>query len=601
MLVLEVLDGNSNRSLFEFGMGQFVLGKGDHCDLILSDCHVSRSHATIAVNEGQVTIKDLESTNGTWINGHRIESESTIEEGDLVKFGDLSVVIMKFTSNARTLTFEPPLLQATTAIDNTETVAEPFVKESHPSLTSVAETPVPIISSTHKTESSIVTAASTAPKTIPKTKADLSTATVDAPVKPVEIKLPNPLGGTEFRLLQKKLFGRLNEKLRGTVPSLDRKNRLETVKRNISDEISEFKERFSAQFSEERLIDSLVDELWGFGPLDKLLSGADFEFIYIEGPSQITIEGAAGTFKHELVFLSEQSYMDTVARIRNCPPAPGSMVTPHSQEVSLPKQQVATIIESPHVVGMPRMVIRNLVPKVLRMSDLVDGGLLSEEAALFLKQAIGASKNIIISGRKNVGKTTLIKALEGCFDGAERIATIEQVPELNFKNPRCTRFIIHSVDGENRASATDLLDAAMMLNPDRLLLGDCTSDVIEPFLDAATSGPKSVITTATVEAPSRLIKRLEIMLLMADPTRAPESARQLVLNGLDIVVHLGKMPDGSRKVTQISEIACVNQNEVSLIDIFKLDPQNDPMPGKSSQLSATGYKPLSLKEFNLSD
>ena len=612
MIVLEVLDGNQNRAIYKFGPGQFILGKGDHCDLILSDCHVSRSHAALEIAPEKISIRDLGSTNGTWHNGERLNGEAPINAGDRFEFGDLSVVVIEQegASKSKPASNVRPLKPVSSKNTSTEKASSDTgtPKQDPPSpkpeAKEVAQAPPAALSN-----NALKPAAPAIPAVTAKASANDSASSVASQAAIQQAAKPEAAEDTqvrkktkrfsvaEYRMLKQKLYPVLRAKLQGVVPAIEFAERARVVENAIADELTDAKARLIHGFSVSGLVEELVNELWGLGPLEPLLRDDGTEIIYVDGPQQVSVQPAAINKALDCAFVSEESYREVITRMMRYPQISGAGTAHSTIDIALSDQYVATIVDSVHLRGSPRILIKRCGQKSTQFKDLLAAGFITQEAVEFLLHALQTHQNIVVAGRKGAGKTALLKALTATCRPPERVVVVEEFAELSGKSGATIDFIARAPGAQDGADVANLIETALGLEPDRLVLGNCDINNIEAFLDCAISGLNSVMTSMTADSPGNLIKRLEMLLLKADGTRSPESARRLLSHGFNIVVQVGRTAAGERKVTQIAEVAHVDQSQISLIDIFKLNNSDTLADNGESELVATGYKPLCFQDF----
>jgi len=335
---------------------------------------------------------------------------------------------------------------------------------------------------------------------------------------------------------------------------------------------------------QDEVLSEVITYFIGFGPIEILLKDPDVTEIMINGPSQVYVERKGNLELTDITFENEAQVAHIIEKI----------ISPMGRRISefepfvdarLKDGSRVNIVRSPVSRIGPVLTIRKFSYRVLRAEDLIKLGSLTSLAAQFLKACVIARINIIIAGGAGTGKTTLLNALIDFIPENERLITIEDTRELIVSRkhvvPMETRPF--NIEGKGEISIRDLFKNALHMRPDRVIAGEVRGDEVLDMIQAMNSGHEGSMTTLHASSPVEALDRLEILTLMGSSNNiSSEVARRQIVGAVDMVVYLTRFPDGSRRVTQISEVA--KSKEYSVQDIFVYDDN-------SKALKATNIKP----------
>jgi len=344
----------------------------------------------------------------------------------------------------------------------------------------------------------------------------------------------------------------------------------------------------------EQLFSEVLDELLGLGPIEPLLNDPDITEVMVNGPRQVYIERAGKVTKTDIVFENNEHVLRIIERI--VAPLGRSIDTDHpAVDARLPDGSRVNCVIPPVAIDGPCITIRKFSRDRLSMEELIKHGSLSEGMAEFLHACVVARLNIIISGGTGSGKTTLLNILSSFIPEEERIVTIEDAAELQLQQEHVVRLEtkIPNPDGSGGVTIRDLVRNSLRMRPERIVVGECRGGESLDMLQAMNTGHDGSLTTLHANTPRDAISRLETMTLMAGIDLPVRVVREQIASAVDLIVQLSRLRDGSRKVTQITELAGMEGDTVVLTDIFKFEQTGISSDGiVIGDLKPTGIRPM---------
>ena len=300
----------------------------------------------------------------------------------------------------------------------------------------------------------------------------------------------------------------------------------------------------------ERLTAEIADDILGYGPLERLLADDSITEIMVNGPSEIWIE-RQGRLYETTVRFNDDSHLRRI--INRMVAQIGRRIDESSPMVDarLPDGSRVNAIIAPLSLSGPLLTIRKFSRKRLGLQDMVNLGSLSEESVDFLRRCIQAQLNVLISGGTGSGKTTLLNALSSGIPDHERIVTIEDAAELQLHQRHVLRLEARppNIEGEGAIPIRDLVRNSLRMRPDRIIVGECRGPEALDMLQAMNTGHDGSLSTVHANAPRDALARLETMVLMAGYDLPVRAIRQQVSSALDMIVHIERIEDGSRRCT----------------------------------------------------
>ena len=338
----------------------------------------------------------------------------------------------------------------------------------------------------------------------------------------------------------------------------------------------------------------ILDELTGYGPIQPLLEDPDISEVMVNGPKKVFVEKQGKLIKSPITFDDD----DHVRRIIDRIILPlGRRVDADSPTVDarLPDGSRVNAVIPPVAIDGPSITIRKFKKDKLTVEQLVKFGSLTANMGEFTKACVLAHLNIVISGGTGSGKTTLLNVLSTFIPEGERIVTIEDAAELQLQQDHVLRMEtkVPNVDGKGAVTIRDLVRNSLRMRPDRIIVGECRGGEALDMLQAMNTGHDGSLTTLHANTPRDALSRLETMVMMAGMDLPLKVVRQQVSSAIDLIIQQTRLKDGSRKVTQITEVVGMEGDTVVLTDIFKFDQTGVGEGGKIlGELKPTGIRPL---------
>jgi pilus assembly protein CpaF len=354
-----------------------------------------------------------------------------------------------------------------------------------------------------------------------------------------------------------------------------------------------------ARDDRERLVAEISDDILGHGPIERLLADDSVTEIMVNGPFDIWVE-RQGRLYQTTVRFNDDSHLRRI--INKMVAQIGRRIDESSPMVDarLPDGSRVNAIIPPLSLSGPLVTIRKFANKRLDLQEMIRLGSLSDETVDFLQRCIAAQLNCLICGGTGTGKTTLLNALSQAVSDAERIVTIEDAAELALKQQHVLRLEGRpkNIEGQGEVTIRDLVRNSLRMRPDRIIVGEVRGAEALDMLQAMNTGHDGSLTTVHANSPRDALARVETMVLMAGYDLPLRAIRQQVASALDLIVHLERLEDGSRRVTAITEVQRMESEVITLQDIFafKIESvlQDRTVVGK---LEPTGLRPTFLYKF----
>jgi pilus assembly protein CpaF len=347
-----------------------------------------------------------------------------------------------------------------------------------------------------------------------------------------------------------------------------------------------------------RLVEELLDELLGFGPLGGPLRDRSVSEIMVNGFSDVFIERAGRLERLKLGFRDHEHLLSVIEKLLT---SAGRQVTQAEPYVDgrLPDGSRVNVAIAPVAFGGPYLTIRKFSHQLWTVEDLMKAGSISEPAGRFLEYCVQGRLNLVVSGASSSGKTTLLNVLLSHIGPAERIIIIEDTVELQVRHPNVVRLSTRSPSLEGRGELTirHLLKNAFHMRPDRIIVGEVRGEEALDVLQAMNTGHEGSMTTLHANSSSDVIERVVTMALMSNVELSDQGIRRQVQSAIDLIVHLERSADGGRHVVSIYEIAKGTEaGPTRLAEIFTraADPRTG---GGAGRLRASGIVPQCLQKL----
>lgn len=302
--------------------------------------------------------------------------------------------------------------------------------------------------------------------------------------------------------------------------------------------------------------------------LQELLDRNDVTEIMVNGKDRIFIERRGKIERCDLRFSSEEQLEDLIQRIVSRVNRSVNVSTPIA-DARLPDGSRVHVVLPPISLGGPAVTIRKF-PEPITMERLIGYGTLTAEAAAFLKKTVAAGYNIFISGGTNSGKTTFLNALSAFIPASERVITIEDSAELqllHIENLVRLETRNRTAEGEGQVRISDLIRASLRMNPDRIIVGEVRGAEALDMLQAMNTGHDGSLSTGHANSATDMLTRLETMAL-GGANLPLEAVQRQISGALDLIVHLGRLRDRSRRVLSVSEVGGVSHGEIQVHELF---------------------------------
>ena len=347
--------------------------------------------------------------------------------------------------------------------------------------------------------------------------------------------------------------------------------------------------------SDERrqLVREVLNELFGLGPLEPLLSDPSISDILVNGPKVIYVERRGVIEGTDVCFNDAQHLMRIIERMVS---RVGRRVDESSPMVDARLQDGSrvNVIIAPLALDGPIVSIRRFPADALTEEDLLRYNGLTESMLELLKVAVIGKLNIVVSGGTGSGKTTLLNILSASIPSGERIITIEDTAELRLKQDHVVRLETRppNIEGKGTVKQRQLVINALRMRPDRIVIGEVRGEEAMDMLQAMNTGHEGSLTTIHANTPRDALNRLETMVTMANLNLPDKGIRQQMASAIDLVVQATRLPDGSRKVTCISEVTGMEGPVVTMQDLFVFERQGYDENNKvRGRFQATGIRP----------
>jgi pilus assembly protein CpaF len=345
--------------------------------------------------------------------------------------------------------------------------------------------------------------------------------------------------------------------------------------------------------AKEEIVRLVVDEIVGFGPIDPLLRDPTVTEVMVNGPHLVYYEREGKIYESDLCFQNQEHIMRVIDRII----APiGRHVDEASPMVDarLPDGSRVNIIIPPLSPDSPTITIRKFSRYLLQIDDLVRIGTMPREISEFLGACIRAKINMAISGGTGTGKTTLLNAFSTFLPPGERIVTIENPLELQLQRRHVVRLEARppGLEGRGEVTQRDLFRNALRMRPDRIIVGEVRGSEAFDMLQAMNTGHEGSLTTLHANSPRDALSRIEDMVLLAGFDIPVATIREEMASALHLIVQMSRLSDGSRRVTQVTEISGMEGAAVTMQDIFRFQITGVAADGTiEGGFQATGIRP----------
>jgi pilus assembly protein CpaF len=344
-----------------------------------------------------------------------------------------------------------------------------------------------------------------------------------------------------------------------------------------------------------QIIQQIGDSILGLGPLERFVRDPEITEIMVNGPSKVYVERDGKIHRTDAFFRSEEELRHAIDKIVARVGRRVDESSPYVDARLADGSRVNAIIP-PLAIHGSALTIRKFSADPLTSEDLIQFGTITRELADLLEGCVRGRMNLLVSGGTGAGKTTMLNVLSGFLPEDERIITIEDSAELRLQQPHVISLEYRppNIEGEGEVTIRDLVRNALRMRPDRIVVGEVRGGETLDMLQAMNTGHDGSISTVHANAPRDVLSRLETMALMAGMDITIRALREQVASALDLIVHVARLQDGSRRVTHVTEVVGMEGEAITMQDlfVFKTVGGLDERGRVLGHLSATGLRPI---------
>jgi pilus assembly protein CpaF len=321
-----------------------------------------------------------------------------------------------------------------------------------------------------------------------------------------------------------------------------------------------------------KIISDLIDDVIGYGPVEEFLKDKDITEIMVNNPSTIYIEKHGKIYRTNKTFLNKDHLLRIIDKIVSRIGRRVDESTPYV-DARLPDGSRVNIIVHPLAINGPMMTIRKFAADPFSIDDLINMGTCTKKAADFLKTCVIGRLNIISSGGTGTGKTTTLNVMSSFIPNDERIITIEDAAELQLHQEHVLRLEARppNIEGKGMVTIRDLVRNSLRMRPDRIIIGEVRGGEALDMLQAMNTGHDGSLSTVHANSPRDVLSRLETMVLMSGIDIPIRAIREQIASAVNLIVHLNRFKDGSRKLVKITEVQGMEGDIITLQDLFTYD------------------------------
>ena len=402
-----------------------------------------------------------------------------------------------------------------------------------------------------------------------------------------------------FEEIKERIHNKLVHKL-----DLNRIGRIEgeTLRREIRmivEHLCDVEETLLNRQERERLIEEVLDQALGLGPLELLLKDGSINDILINGPKNVYVERQGKMQRTDVEFRDNAQLLQIIDRIVSRVGRRVDETSPMVDARLADGSRVNAIIP-PLALDGPAVSIRRFGTNPLKLENLLNFHAFTPEMVMLLEGAIKARLNVIISGGTGSGKTTLLNVLSSFISNEDRIVTIEDAAELQLQQEHTVRLETRppNIEGRGEVRAMELVRNALRMRPERIIIGECRGPETLDMLQAMNTGHDGSLTTIHANSPRDAVARIETMIMMNGFELPVKAMRQQVASAVDMIIQVCRLQGGPRRVTHITEVVGMEQDTVAMQDIFLYVQEGIDENGRArGHFVATGVRPMFMPKL----
>ena len=494
---------------------EFSIGRQESCDVRLPASEVSRVHARLTRRSNVLVIEDAGSRGGTWTEGRRLDGTLCLTGGEKVRIGPYNIVVVSESSDQ----------------------AQPSAQMREPS-------PPP---------------------------ASQPQVSLDPDVDEI-FKNANLLYTDESMKIKRKLHEHILSEMNLSEDALKEfadESMMAKLETCVDATLRQFRHELPGGVTVPVFRQALMDEIVGYGPISPILRMPKVSEIMVNGPDRIFVECGGRLTETGVKFFNERHLIQIIQRIVE---PLGRHVDDASPMVDarLPDGSRVNAVIPPLALDGASLTIRKFADKKLTTDDLIGFGSMTREMALFLEEAVRVRKNILVSGGTGSGKTTLLNVLSQFIPKDERVITIEDSAELKLSHRNIVRLEARpaNIEGKGRIAIRDLVINCLRMRPDRIIVGECRGAEALDMLQAMNTGHDGSLSTGHANSTEDMLSRLETMVLQGSVGLPLEAIRQQIASAVDIIIHLSRLRDKSRKTMEITEVVGYENGKIKLNPLY---------------------------------
>ncbi|MDW7740441.1 MAG: CpaF family protein [Bacillota bacterium] len=394
--------------------------------------------------------------------------------------------------------------------------------------------------------------------------------------KSEDSRRPSPVAPERSRLLSdiswetlRRIIDTIKDYANLDASDLKRRKQIQGQIIDIMEDVLREQSHHLSQVDRQKVIKQVTDEIFGFGPINSLINDPTVTEIMVNGPNQVYVEREGKLYHADINFRDNAHVMHTIDKI----------ITPLGRRIDesspmvdarLPDGSRVNAIIPPLAIKGPTITIRKFATDPYTSEDLISFGTMTKDIAQFLKACVRARLNIIISGGSGTGKTTTLNVLSSFIPNTDRIVTIEDAAELQLKQDHVVSLESRppNIEGKGQVTIRDLVINSLRMRPDRIVVGEARGGEALDMLQAMNTGHDGSISTVHANTARDALARLETMVLMAGMDLPIRAIREQVAAAIDLIIHIQRYSDGTRKLFKISEVVGMEGDMITMQDLF---------------------------------